>query len=195
MRAVVQRVSRAAVRVDGAELGAIGRGLCVLLSVAPGDTAATAAHLADRVATLRIHSDSEGKMNLDAAAIGAAVLVVSQFTLHADTSRGHRPSFIGAGPPDLAATRHHARLDRTDPAADSLTTGRLTRVAVRATLETDVRGLAEFLQALAQDPAVLSADDLHVVANDPGSSDAQPERLRIEVTVRGWYLRAADASP
>jgi len=104
VRAVVQRVSRAAVRVDGAELGAIGRGLCVLLSVAPGDTAATAAHLADRVATLRIHSDSEGKMNLDAAAIGAAVLVVSQFTLHADTSRGHRPSFIGAGPPDLAAT-------------------------------------------------------------------------------------------
>jgi len=94
-----------------------------------------------------------------------------------------------SGRVNLAATRHHARLDRTDPAADSLTTGRLTRVAVRATLETDVRGLTEFLQAIAQDPAVLSVDDLHVVANDPASVDAQPEVLRVDVTVRGWFLR------
>jgi hypothetical protein len=99
-----------------------------------------------------------------------------------------------SGRVNLAATRHHVRLERTDPAADSTTAGRLTRVAVRATLETDVRGLAEFLQATAQDPAVLSVDDLHVVANDPASGDAQPERLRVEVTLRGWYLRRAEAS-
>ena len=102
MRAVVQRVSRAAVRAGGETVGAIGPGLCVLLSVAPSDDDATAVHLADRVAGLRLFPDEHGKMNLDLAAAGGAVLVVSQFTLHADTARGHRPSFIGAGPPELA---------------------------------------------------------------------------------------------
>jgi D-aminoacyl-tRNA deacylase len=102
LRAVVQRVSRAAVHADGQAVGAIGPGLCVLLSVAPSDTEATAAHLAGRVASLRIFPDGDGKMNLDLAAAGGALLVVSQFTLHADTSRGHRPSFVHAGPPNLA---------------------------------------------------------------------------------------------
>lgn len=94
-----------------------------------------------------------------------------------------------SGRVNLAATRHHARLDRTDAAPDSASAGLLARVAVRATLETDVRGLAEFLQTVAQDAAVLSADQLHVVATDPGSADNRPEVLRVEVTVRGWYLR------
>ncbi len=94
-----------------------------------------------------------------------------------------------SGRVNLAATRHRARVDRTDPAPDSLAAGRLTRVTVHATLETDIRGLAEFLQAIAQDPAVLSVDDLHLVANDPASADAQPEVLRVDVTVRGWFLR------
>lgn len=102
MRAVVQRVGRATVRAGGETVGSIGPGLCVLLSVAPSDDEAVAGHLAGRVATLRIFPDDAGRMNLDLGAAGGSVLVVSQFTLHADTSRGHRPSFIRAGPPDLA---------------------------------------------------------------------------------------------
>ena len=89
--------------VEGATVGEIDRGLCVLLSVAPDDDDRVAERLARRVAGLRIFPDDAGRMNLDLAAIGGAVLVVSQFTLHADTTRGHRPSFIGAGPPELAA--------------------------------------------------------------------------------------------
>lgn len=103
MRAVVQRVSRARVSVAGETAGAIGRGLCVLLSVGPDDTDAVAQRLASRVVTLRIFPDGAGRMNLDVQAAGGAVLVVSQFTLHADTSRGHRPSFIRAAPPELAS--------------------------------------------------------------------------------------------
>ena len=99
MRAVVQRVSRARVTVAGREVGAIGPGLCVLLGAGPEDTPATAIRLAQRVATLRVFDDGTGKMNLDAGAAQGEVLVVSQFTLYADTSRGHRPSFIGAAPP------------------------------------------------------------------------------------------------
>jgi D-aminoacyl-tRNA deacylase len=102
LRAVVQRVQRAVVRVDGETTGSIGSGLCVLLSVAPSDDDAVARRLARRVATLRVFADGDGRMNLELAAAGGGVLVVSQFTLHADTSRGHRPSFIRAGPPELA---------------------------------------------------------------------------------------------
>jgi D-tyrosyl-tRNA(Tyr) deacylase len=102
VRAVVQRVARAAVSVDGEVVGSIERGLCVLLSVAQADDEAVAARLATRIATLRIFPDAGGKMNLDCVAAGGAVLVVSQFTLHADTSRGHRPSFIRAAPPEQA---------------------------------------------------------------------------------------------
>jgi len=83
-------------------VGRISAGLCVLLSVGPADDEATAKRLAGRVASLRIMADPLGKMNLDVAAAGGAVLVVSQFTLHADTARGHRPSFIRAAPPQLA---------------------------------------------------------------------------------------------
>jgi D-tyrosyl-tRNA(Tyr) deacylase len=85
--------------VSGEEVGAIGAGLCVLLGAGPADGDGTARHLAERIATLRIFADEAGRMNLDVAQAGGAVLVVSQFTLYADTSRGHRPSFIGAGPP------------------------------------------------------------------------------------------------
>ena len=102
MRAVVQRTSHAAVRVEGSTIGEIGAGLLVLLSVGPDDADAVAVRLAGRVATLRIFPDAAGRMNLDLAQSAGAVLVVSQFTLHADTSRGHRPSFIRAGAPDEA---------------------------------------------------------------------------------------------
>lgn len=101
MRAVVQRVRSAHVSIGGEHIGGIGPGLCVLLSVGPDDDEAVAQHLARRIATLRIFPDPAGRMNLDLAAAGGDVLVVSQFTLHADTSRGHRPSFIRAAPPEL----------------------------------------------------------------------------------------------
>jgi len=90
------------VSVEGEEVASIGKGLCVLLGVGPEDTVQVAGRLAQRVATLRVFADAEGKMNLDIASAGGEVLVVSQFTLHADSSRGHRPSFIRAAPPELA---------------------------------------------------------------------------------------------
>lgn len=102
MRAVVQRVSSAKVDVNGAQVGSIGAGVVVLLGIGREDDAARARHLAARVATLRIHEDDDGRMNLDLSAAGGEVMVVSQFTLYADTSRGHRPSFLDAAPPALA---------------------------------------------------------------------------------------------
>ena len=99
MRAVLQRVSRARVVVDGAEVGAIGMGWAVLLGIGPDDDAATAARMVDTIVKLRAFEDAEGKMNLSAADVGAEFLVVSQFTLYADLSRGRRPSFVGAAPP------------------------------------------------------------------------------------------------
>lgn len=103
MRAVCQRVSRAAVSVDRATVGAIGPGWVVLLGVGPGDDEAAAAQLVDKISGLRVFADAEGRMNLSAADVGADFLVVSQFTLYADTSRGRRPGFTGAAPPSLAA--------------------------------------------------------------------------------------------
>jgi D-tyrosyl-tRNA(Tyr) deacylase len=96
------------VDVDSETVGAIGAGLCVLLSVGPSDDATVARRLAGRIATLRIFPDAEGRMNLDLAASSGAVLAVSQFTLHADTSRGHRPSFIRAAAPERAAELYDA---------------------------------------------------------------------------------------
>ncbi len=102
MRLVLQRVARAAVRVDGETVGEIGRGLLVLAGVEQGDGPAAAAAAAGRLAGLRCFEDAAGKMNLAAADAGAAFLVVSQFTLAADLSRGRRPSFTTAAPPAAA---------------------------------------------------------------------------------------------
>ena len=102
MRAVVQRVSRAQVRVDGAVSGEVGRGLVVLLGVARGDGADDARSLAEKVALLRVFEDEAGKMNLSVLDVGGAVLVVSQFTLLGDGRKGNRPSFIEAAPPGEA---------------------------------------------------------------------------------------------
>jgi len=102
MRLLLQRVSRAEVRVDGVAVGAIGRGLLALLGVGPDDTPETAGTLARRTVELRIFRDDAGKTNLSLAEVGGSVLVVSQFTLYADTSRGRRPSFIRAAPAALA---------------------------------------------------------------------------------------------
>lgn len=102
MRAVVQRVSRAEVRVEGRVVGRIARGFVVLLGVAGGDSEADAAFLVDRIVGLRVFADDVGKMNLSIAQVGGAMLVVSQFTLLADTNSGRRPSFTKAAVPDDA---------------------------------------------------------------------------------------------
>ena len=100
MRAVIQRVAQASVKVDGKIVGEIARGFLVLLGVKRGDTVDDAAYLARKIAKLRIFNDDAGKMNLALEQIGGAVLAVSQFTLYADTRGGNRPSFIDAASPD-----------------------------------------------------------------------------------------------
>ncbi len=102
MRAVVQRVSRAEVRVDGAAAGRVGRGLAVLLGVARGDGEDDARLLADKVAALRVFEDPAGKMNLSVRDVSGGVLVVSQFTLLGDARKGNRPGFVDAAPPEEA---------------------------------------------------------------------------------------------
>ena len=99
MRALLQRVSRAQVRVEGHPVGEIGRGLLVFLGVAPSDDEWVASGMAAKVAGLRIFADAEGLTNLSLAEVGGAALVVSQFTLYADARRGRRPSFVGAAGP------------------------------------------------------------------------------------------------
>lgn len=102
MRAVLQRVSRASVRVGGDEIAAIDGGLLVLLGVGHADDEATADALAERITELRLFADAAGRTNRSIIDIGGGVLVVSQFTLYADTSRGRRPGFTDAAPADQA---------------------------------------------------------------------------------------------
>lgn len=99
---MVQRCTRAAVRVDGAPIGEIGRGVLILLGVTHADTANTAQALATKIAHLRMFEDAAGKMNLAVGDVGGAALVVSQFTLYADTRKGRRPAFGDAAPPEQA---------------------------------------------------------------------------------------------
>ncbi|RLC66704.1 MAG: D-tyrosyl-tRNA(Tyr) deacylase [Chloroflexi bacterium] len=102
MRALIQRVTRAAVSVDGDVVGAIGRGVVVLVGVTHDDAQAQADWLARKIAGLRIFEDREGKMNAGLLDVGGAALVVSQFTLYADARKGRRPSFTAAAPPETA---------------------------------------------------------------------------------------------
>ena len=102
MRAVVQRVTRARVIVDGEVVGEIGNGLVVLLGIARDDAQKDADYLADKIAALRIFSDAEEKMNLSVKEIDGGLLVVSQFTLYGDVRRGLRPSWVDAGAPEFA---------------------------------------------------------------------------------------------
>ncbi len=102
MRALVQRVSKGAVQVEGETIGAIGAGLVILVGVGEGDTEGDADFLANKVAGLRIFSDADGKFNLSVHDVGGGVLVVSQFTLYADARKGRRPSFVRAAAPEHA---------------------------------------------------------------------------------------------
>lgn len=99
---MVQRTSRAAVRVDGRTVGAIGRGFVVLAGFTAGDDDAKLSWMAEKVVGLRVFGDAEGKMNLALADVGGSLLVISQFTLYGDVQKGRRPSFITAAPPEVA---------------------------------------------------------------------------------------------
>lgn len=102
MKALVQRVDRAQVSVDGEIVGSVGPGLCVLIGVTHDDTSAHAEKMASKLTKLRIFDDEEGRMNRSVADIGGDVLVVSQFTLYGDTAKGNRPSYIEAARPEQA---------------------------------------------------------------------------------------------
>jgi D-aminoacyl-tRNA deacylase len=124
MRAVVQRVSGARVRIDGEVVGEVGRGLLVLLGVTHADTDEHARWLADKVVGLRIFPDDEGKMNRGVADGGGGILVVSQFTLYGDCSKGRRPSFIDAAPPEIAVPRYEAFVNAVKALGVPTATGR-----------------------------------------------------------------------
>jgi D-tyrosyl-tRNA(Tyr) deacylase len=130
MRAVVQRVSRAAVRVDGELVGEIGQGLAVLLGVSRDDAEADAELLADKVLNLRVFPDDAGQMNRSVIEVAGGLLVVSQFTLYGDARRGRRPSYAQAAAPEQADRLYKHFVARLRPAGLSLATG-----AFRAMME------------------------------------------------------------
>ncbi|HNZ01728.1 MAG TPA: D-aminoacyl-tRNA deacylase [Anaerolineaceae bacterium] len=103
MKAVIQRVTRGSVEIDGRRVAEIGPGLVILLGIGPGDTPGVAAKLARKIAMMRIFGDENGKMNLSVLDVQGAAIVVSQFTLYADTRKGHRPAFTDAAPPEIAS--------------------------------------------------------------------------------------------
>lgn len=124
MRAIVQRVSRARVTVNGEVTGEIATGLLVLLGVGKGDTRADAGYLAEKIAGLRIFEDADGKMNLAAAEAGGSVMAVSQFTLYGDVRRGKRPSFDAAAAPPLARELYEYFVQQVRAAGLPCATGR-----------------------------------------------------------------------
>jgi D-tyrosyl-tRNA(Tyr) deacylase len=124
MRGVVQRVTQAEVVVDGEVVGAIGPGLCTLVGVTHDDDEDRAERLADKIWHLRVFADADGVMNRPVAEVGGEVLVVSQFTLYGDTSRGRRPSWVAAAPPDRAEPLVDAVVDRLRANGATVATGR-----------------------------------------------------------------------
>jgi D-aminoacyl-tRNA deacylase len=124
MRAVVQRVSRASVVIEGETVGAIGAGLVVLLGVTHADTDEQAKWLAVKIAGLRIFNDADGKMNRDLLEVNGAMLIVSQFTLYGDCRKGKRPSFIDAAPPPIAIPLYEAFINAVKALGIPVATGR-----------------------------------------------------------------------
>ncbi len=124
MRAVLQRVTSASVRVEEELVGAIGHGLCVLVGVGRDDDAGAARRMAEKLWHLRIFEDDTGKMNRSAGELGLATLVVSQFTLYADATRGRRPSFTGAAAPEQAEPLVEELVRRLEAQGATVQTGR-----------------------------------------------------------------------
>lgn len=123
MLALVQRVSQAAVRIEGKEHARIGQGLLVFLGVHSSDSEEDVAYLLKKIIGLRIFSDAEGKMNLDLAQIQGEILLISQFTLYAQTRKGNRPSFIEAAGPDLAIPLYESMVQGLKAALPKVNTG------------------------------------------------------------------------
>ena len=128
MRAVLQRVTRASVRVGGETVGEIGPGLVVLLGVARDDAEEDTRYLVEKVLNLRVFDDAEGRMNLSVAERGGALLVVSQFTLYGDVRRGRRPSWFEAAPPELAETLYEFFVAEARTAGAHVETGSFRRM-------------------------------------------------------------------
>lgn len=124
MRAVVQRVSRASVVIDGETVGSIDAGLVVLLGVTHNETPENAKWLAEKVVGLRIFNDADGKMNRDLLDVNGAMLIVSQFTLYGDCKKGKRPSFIDAAPPPIAIPLYEAFINGVKALGIPVATGR-----------------------------------------------------------------------
>ena len=123
MRAVVQRVTRASVTVDGKIVGEIGSGLVVLLGIARDDTKLDAAYLAEKISALRIFDDEAGKMNLSVKELKGALLIISQFTLYGDVRRGLRPSWIDAAAPEVAEPLYDFFVRQIRSLVESVATG------------------------------------------------------------------------
>jgi D-aminoacyl-tRNA deacylase len=124
MRAVVQRVTRASVKVEGEVIGEIGNGLVVLLGIARDDTKVEAAYLVDKIFHLRIFDDEDGKMNLSVKDVNGGLLIVSQFTLYGDVRRGLRPSWIEAAPPEVAEPLYDFFVRQARSTVDVVATGK-----------------------------------------------------------------------
>lgn len=124
MRALVQRVARASVTVDDETVGSIGPGLCALVGVTHTDDPVTAVELARKLWHLRVFADEEGRMNLPVSAVGGEILVISQFTLYGDTSRGRRPSWVAAADPQLAEPLVEALVAELRSLGATVATGR-----------------------------------------------------------------------
>jgi D-tyrosyl-tRNA(Tyr) deacylase len=123
MRLLLQRVSRAEVRIGGETVGRIGRGYCLLVGLTHTDTMTEVAWMAEKVAGLRLFPDGEGKLNLDLREIGGAMLVVSQFTLYGNAEKGRRPSFIDAARPETAEPLYEAFVARLRELGFTVATG------------------------------------------------------------------------
>lgn len=125
MRAVVQRVSRASVTIEGKVFSSIGKGLLILLGITNGDVGEDAKYTAEKCGALRIFDDGHGKMNLSVREVEGSIMVVSQFTLYGDTRKGNRPSFIDAAPPEIAEPLYNTFVQhlRTLLANDKIATG------------------------------------------------------------------------
>ncbi|MBN2302129.1 MAG: D-tyrosyl-tRNA(Tyr) deacylase [Lentisphaerae bacterium] len=126
MKALIQRVSRANVTIDGKIVGSIRRGYMALIGVRDGDTDDDARQLADKTTNLRIFPDSSGRMNLSILDIGGEILIVPQFTLYADTRKGNRPSFVTAGSPEIAKQLYNTYITavRSELGGSKVATGR-----------------------------------------------------------------------